>query len=67
MGLPVACIQAGVLNGVPTVEHHPVPHIKPTVGHAVRVRRVVGVAEKHKVAGPWGADGGTVVVKPLGP
>ena len=67
MGLPVACIQAGKLHRVPTVQHHPVPHIEPTVGHAVRVGRVVGVAEKHKVAGARGADRGAVVVKPLGP
>ncbi|USF28251.1 hypothetical protein N510_003210 [Firmicutes bacterium ASF500] len=54
MGLPVACIQTCKLHRVPAVEHHPVPHIEPTVGHAVRVRRVVGVAEEYQIAGPWG-------------
>ena len=67
MGLPVACIQTCKLHRVPTVEHHPIPHIEAAVGHAVRVGRVVGVAEKYKVAGPWGADGGAVVIEPLGP
>ena len=64
MGLPVACIQICILDGIATVDHHPVPHIDATVGHA---RRVIGADKEHQIAGLWIAGRGKDVIEPLGP
>ena len=64
MGLPVTCIQICILDGIATVDHHPVPHIDATVGHA---RRVIGADKEHQIAGLWIAGRGTDVIEPLGP
>ena len=69
MSLPVRCIEVGVGNRGPTVDHHAVPHIDATVGHAVRVGRVIGVLEKHQIAGAGvgGGNRGADVAKTLRP
>ena len=48
MRLPVACIQVCILDGIATMDHHPVPHIDATMGHA---RCVIGAYKKHQIAG----------------
>ena len=64
MRLPVTCIQVCILDGIATVDHHPVPHIDATVGHA---RRVIGADKEHQIAGLWIAGRGTDVIEPLSP
>ena len=46
------------------MDHHPVPHIDATVGHA---RRVIGADKEHQIAGLWTAGRGADVIEPLGP
>lgn len=48
MGLPVACVEIGILDGVARVEHPAVPHIDAAMGHA---GGIVGAGKEHKVAG----------------
>ena len=64
MRLPVTCIQVCILDGISTVDHHPIPHIDATVGHA---RRVIGADKEHQIAGLWIAGRGADVIEPLGP
>ena len=46
------------------MDHHPVPHIDATVGHA---RRVIGADKEHQITGLWTAGRGADVIEPLGP
>ena len=46
------------------MDHHPVPHIDTTVGHA---RRVIGADKEHQIAGLRIAGRGADVIEPLGP
>ena len=64
MGLPVACIQIRVADGIARMDHHPVPHIDTTVGNAACI---IGALKKDQIAGAGRAGGGADVVKPLGP
>ncbi len=64
MGLPVACIQIRVADGIATVDHHPVPHIDTTVGKRRLYHRC---PQKRPDRGAGRAGGGADVVKPLGP
>ena len=63
MGLPVACVQVGILDGVTAMQHHPVADINAHMGHAAGI---VGAHEEHQIAGLgvgyWGRD----IVEPLG-
>lgn len=63
MRLPVACIQVCILDGIATMDHHPVPHIDATMGHA---RRVIGADKEHQIAGAGCAGRGADVIEPLG-
>ena len=63
MRLPVTCIQICILDGITTVDHHPVPHINATVGHA---RRVIGADKEHQVARLGVGDRRGDVIEPLG-
>ena len=47
MLLPVRCVDIGVLDWGATVDHHPVTHINPYMGH--RPRAVIGSREKDNV------------------
>src|SRR5699024_2637877 len=62
MGMPVTCIQICILDGNATVDHHSVPHIEATGGHA---RRVIGADKEHQIAGLWIAGRGADVIEPL--
>ena len=64
MGLPIACIEFCVLNGIPTMQKHRVsafvlPDIKAHMGNA---GGVVGADEKYKVAGLGLLNAGRYVV-----
>ena len=63
MRLPVACVQVRVTDGITTMDHHIVPNINPTMGHA---RRVIGADKEHQIAGARCAGGGADVIEPLG-
>ena len=45
------------------MDHHPVPHIDATMGHA---RRVIGADKEHQIAGAGCAGRGADVIEPLG-
>ena len=45
------------------MDHHIVPNINPTMGHA---RRVIGADKEHQIAGARCAGGGADVIEPLG-
>lgn len=45
------------------MDHHPVPHIDATMGHA---RCVIGAYKKHQIAGFRVAGRGADVIEPLG-
>ena len=62
MGLPVACVQVGILDGIAAVQHHPVANIDTHMGHAAGV---VGAHEEHQVAGLGVGYWGGNVVEPL--
>ena len=49
MGLPVIRVETGVLDGIPAVQEHPVPHIK---AHMADPRRVVGAHKEHQIPRP---------------
>ena len=63
MGLPVACVQVGILDGVAAVQHHPVTYINAHMGHA---GCVVGAHEEHQIAGLGVGYRGGNIVEPLG-
>ena len=66
MLLPVTCFNAGVLNRVPTVDHHAIAHID---AHMGGVGGVIGVLKEDEVAGSRrrGRDGrADVKVKGIG-
>ena len=46
------------------MDHHPVPHIDATMGHA---RRVIGADKEHQIARFRVAGRGADVIEPLGP
>ena len=46
------------------MDHHPVPHIDATMGHA---RRVIGADKEHQIAGAGAARPGADVIKALRP
>ena len=46
------------------MDHHPVPHIDATMGHA---RRVIGADKEHQITGPGAARPGADIIKPLRP
>ena len=49
--LPITAVQIGVRNGISTVNHHIIAHINSAMRRRVGVRRIVGVDEKHQIAG----------------
>ena len=63
MGLPVACVQVGILDGVAAMQHHPVAHIDAYMRYA---GCVVGTHEEHQIAGLGIGYRGGNVVEPLG-
>ena len=63
MGLPVARIQVGILDGIAAMQHHPVTHIDTHMGHA---GCVVGAHEEHQIAGLGVGYRGGNIVEPLG-
>lgn len=48
MGLPVACVDISILDGVAAMQHNPVTHINAHMGNA---RCVISAGEKHQIAG----------------
>ena len=59
MGLPVACVEVGVTDEIPTMEHPAVTYIDAHMGNP---RSVVGSREKYQVTGLRAAcPGGDVV------
>ena len=67
MLLPIVAVDVGIGNGVAAVDHLPVAQIDAYMGHAVGVRRVVGMPEENQITGLGICHGygGTDVVKPL--
>ena len=65
MGLPVACVDICILDGVAAVQHFSAAHIDTHMGNA---RRIVSADEKDQVAGPCVGRGyrGGNIVEPLG-
>ena len=63
MGLPVTCVQVGILDGIAAMQHHPVAHIDAYMGHA---GCVVGAHEEHQITGLGVGYRGGNVVEPLG-
>ena len=63
MGLPVARVQVGILDGVAAMQHHPVAHIDAHMGHTAGV---IGAHEEHQIAGLGIGYRGGDVVEPLG-
>ena len=63
MGLPVARVQVGILDGVAAMQHHPVAHIDAHMGHTAGV---IGAHEEHQIAGLGIGYRGGNVVEPLG-
>ena len=48
MGLPVARVQVGILDGVAAMQHHPVAYIDAAMGDP---RRVISPREEYQVTG----------------
>ena len=64
MGLPVTCVEVGILDGVAAMQHHPIAHIDAYMRYA---GCVVGAHEKHQIAGLGIGYRGGNVVEPLAP
>ena len=62
-GLPVVCVQVGILDGVAAVQHHPITHIDAHMGHP---GCIVGAHEEHQIAGLGVGYRGGNIVEPLG-
>ena len=62
MGLPVARVQVGILDGVAAMQHHPVAHINAYMRYA---GCVVGAHEEHQIAGLGVGYWGGNIVEPL--
>ena len=63
MGLPVARVQVGILDGVAAMQHHPVAHIDAYMRYA---GCIVGAHEEHQIAGLGVGYRGGDVIEPLG-
>ena len=51
MLLPIITVDVGIGDGIAAVDHLPVAHIDTNMGHAVGVRRVIGVPEENEITG----------------